>query len=67
MHAAEVRRYLEGRRQLVLDKQHAQDQRQTQSSSTSPGVASQKQELKAGQQAERNRLLDEVNDDFSED
>jgi hypothetical protein len=49
----------------VLDKKHARKQRQSDSTSTSPNVASQKQELKAGQQAERNRLLDEINDDFS--
>ncbi|WP_226041563.1 hypothetical protein [Natrinema sp. DC36] len=49
----------------MLDKKHAREQQRDQSSSTSPNVASQKQELKAGQQAERNRLLDEINDDFS--
>lgn len=58
LHASEVRRYLEGRRQRALDKQHARKTKQQ--SSASPGVAKRKQELEANRQAARADLLDEV-------
>jgi hypothetical protein len=60
LHAGEIRRFAEG-------VNYRNEQRQQKRGQTSPNVASQKQELKAGQQAERNRLLDEINDDFSGD
>jgi hypothetical protein len=57
LHAGEIRRFAEG-------VNYRNEQRQQKRGQTSSNVASQKQELEAGQQAERNRLLDEINDDF---
>ncbi|WP_324757100.1 hypothetical protein [Haloarcula montana] len=58
LHASEIRRFAEGMELRREQRQHAQ------SGTHSPEKRSQKQAIKAGQRAERQQLLDEINDDF---